>query len=77
MIFFCMAAVTIYTSCKKTDVPNKPLSPSDSATIMGFKDSTQLIKSLREISYDSATNMITDSHCWRPLVPELKGRNET
>jgi hypothetical protein len=61
MILFCMGAVTVYTSCKKTDVPNTPVSPKDSATIMGFKDSTQLIKSIREYSYDSATDAITDS----------------
>jgi hypothetical protein len=61
IMLFCMTALISYTSCKKNDVANKPLSPSDSATIMGFKDSTQLIKSIREISYDSATNMITDS----------------
>jgi len=61
IILFCLATIVSYTSCKKTDVPNTPLSPKDSATIMDFKDSTQLIKSIRENSYDSATNMITDS----------------
>lgn len=61
IILFGMAALVFYTSCKKTDVPNTPVSPKDSATIMGFKDSTQLIKSIRVISYDSATNAITDS----------------
>lgn len=53
--------VIIFTSCNKNDVPSPRLSSKDSATIMGFKDSTQLIKSIREISYDSATGAITDS----------------
>jgi len=61
MILFCMGAVTVYTSCNKTYVPDTPVSPKDSATIMGFKDSTQLIKSLQIFYYDSATNAITDS----------------
>jgi len=61
MILFCMGAVAFYTSCNKTYVPNTPVSPKDSTTIMGFKDSTQLIKSIREYSYDSATNAIMDS----------------
>lgn len=57
----CFLMVIIYTSCNKNDVPSPRLSSKDSATIMGFKDSTQLIKSIREISYDSATNAVTDS----------------
>lgn len=57
----CLLIVIIYTSCNKNDVPSPRLSSKDSATIMGFKDSTQLIKSIREISYDSATNAVTDS----------------
>ncbi|MGN6196506.1 MAG: hypothetical protein ACTHOB_16320 [Ginsengibacter sp.] len=61
-ILLCFLIVIIYTtSCNKNDVPAPRLSSNDSATIMGFKDSTQLIKSIREISYDSATNAITDS----------------
>jgi len=54
LIFFCIAAVTVYTSCQKNVEPNLPLSPGDSATIMGFKDSTQLIKSIHQVYYDSA-----------------------
>ena len=43
-------------SCKKTpDNPN-PLT-FDSATIMGFKDSTQLVKSFSIQYYDSTGNM--------------------
>ncbi|HET7115697.1 MAG TPA: hypothetical protein VFI29_04370, partial [Hanamia sp.] len=61
MILLCLLIVTAYTSCNKNDVTPTPLSPKDSATIMGFKDSTLLIKSIRENSYDSATNAITDS----------------
>ena len=60
-ILFCILIATVYTSCNKNDEPSPPLSSKDSATIMGFKDSTQLIKSIRELSYDSATNAITDS----------------
>ncbi|HXS56121.1 MAG TPA: hypothetical protein VN726_08340 [Hanamia sp.] len=61
IILLCLLITIVYTSCNKNDVPSPRLSSNDSATIMGFKDSTQLIKSIREISYDSATNAITDS----------------
>ena len=61
IILLCLLITIVYTSCNKNDVPSPRLSSKDSATIMGFKDSTQLIKSIREISYDSATNSITDS----------------
>jgi hypothetical protein len=61
IILLCLLITIVYTSCNKNDVPSPRVSSKDSATIMGFKDSTQLIKSIREISYDSATNAITDS----------------
>ena len=36
-------AVSVYTSCNKNDTPNPtPILTLDSATIMGFKDSTRL-----------------------------------
>lgn len=42
-------------SCNKNnDLQNPDPSTIDSATIMGFKDSTQLIKSIRSITYDSS-----------------------
>lgn len=42
-------------SCNKNnDLQNPDPGTIDSATIMGFKDSTQLIKSIRNISYDSS-----------------------
>ena len=57
---FFIAALICYTSCQKNYVQNaRPLTPG-SAAIMGFKDSTQLIKSILGIYYDS-TGRITDS----------------
>ena len=57
-----MIALAVFSSmlpsCKKTtDNPN-PLT-FDSATIMGFKDSTQLVKSIATQFYDSTGNMDT------------------
>lgn len=49
---------SLLPSCKKTDDNPNPLT-FDSATIMGFKDSTQLIKSIATQSYDSNGNMDT------------------
>lgn len=61
-LLILIATTTIYISCTKDDsVLNPDPETLDSATIMGFKDSTQLIKSIRYNSYDSATNLITDS----------------
>lgn len=57
-----IAAGFFYTSCSKNnDLQNPDPVTIDSATIMGFKDSTQLIKSITGISYDSTSGEITDS----------------
>jgi hypothetical protein len=61
IILLSILIATGFTSCNKNDAPSSRLLSNDSATIMGFKDSTQLIKSIRENSYDSAANAITDS----------------
>lgn len=42
-------------SCKKNDVAKSPIIV-DSTTIMGFKDSTQLVKSFTSTFYDSSGN---------------------
>lgn len=57
-----LIAVTIcYSSCKKNDVQKDPDPTTlDSTTIMGFKDSTQLIKSIHRTDYDSK-GAITDT----------------
>ncbi|HUZ61908.1 MAG TPA: hypothetical protein VMU83_24230 [Hanamia sp.] len=60
-ILFFIAAITFYPSCKKGDtIVNPDPTTLDSATIMGFKDSTQLIKSMHRIDYDS-TGAIMDT----------------
>ena len=62
-ILFFITAITFYTSCKKEDIQKDPDPITlDSATIMGFKDSTQLIKSIKYDFYDSATNAILFSN---------------
>lgn len=56
-------ALTLIISCHKNDV-EKPLPPPpalDTATIMGFKDSTQLIKSITGYFLDSSSNIPNDS----------------
>lgn len=58
-ILFFIAAGTFYISCNKNnDLRNPDPVTIDSATIMGFKDSTQLIKSISIISIDSFGNNI-------------------
>ena len=42
-------------SCKKNDTTQSPIAV-DSTTIMGFKDSTQLVKSITSVFYDSSGN---------------------
>lgn len=54
-------AVLLYTSCKKNDVPAQRVANLDTVAIMGFKDSTQLIKSFTSYYLDSGSNVITDS----------------
>ncbi|MEO8821795.1 MAG: hypothetical protein ABI267_00630, partial [Ginsengibacter sp.] len=44
-------------SCKKNDVAKSPVTVN-STTIMGFKDSTQLVKSFLENDYDSSGNFV-------------------
>jgi len=62
VLFLSIAVFIFYTSCSKNnDLKNPDPVTIDSATIMGFKDSTQLIKSITGISYDSASGGITDS----------------
>jgi hypothetical protein len=61
IIFLFCTTLMLYNSCKKNDTQKDPDSPTlDSATIMGFKDSTQLIKSIHRIDYDS-TGAFRDS----------------
>ncbi len=57
IVFFIAPAIIscLFSSCGKTpDNPNPP--KLDSATIMGFKDSTLLIKSISGVDYDSKGN---------------------
>ena len=62
VILFFITAITFYPSCKKADIQNNPDPTTlDSPTIMGFKDSTQLIKSLSAYYMDGSSNVITDS----------------
>ena len=58
----CIITIIFFTSCKKGDIENDqdPATP-DSVTIMGFKDSTELIKSIQYDYRDSATNAIVFS----------------
>lgn len=61
-LLILIAATILYSSCNKNnDLRNPDPTTIDSATIMGFKDSTQLIKSITGIIYDSATGAIEDS----------------
>lgn len=58
-ILFFITAITLYPSCKKGDtIMNPDHTTLDSITIMGFKDSTQLIKSISDIGLDSLGNPI-------------------
>lgn len=52
-------AVSIFSiiSCKKNDLVKSPI-PVDSTTIMGFKDSTQLVKNISQKFYDSLGNFV-------------------
>jgi len=62
VILILITAGIYYTSCSKNnDLRNPDPITIDSATIMGFKDSTQLIKSITEIGIDSSGNPI-DKH---------------
>lgn len=62
ILFFSIAASMLYFSCNKNnDLQNPDPVTIDSATIMGFKDSTQLIKSISAFSYDSANGELEDS----------------
>lgn len=58
-LLFFAATLLCYTSCSK-DVHNPDPTTLDSSTIMGFKDSTQLIKSLTSIHYDE-NGAVSDS----------------
>ena len=60
LVLFAIA-VLLFTSCKKSDTQTRPASPKDSTAIMGFKDSTQLIKSIISYSMDSGSNVRKDS----------------
>lgn len=55
-------AFTLIVSCHKNDVETPIIPPTlDTATIMGFKDSTQLIKTITGYFLDSSSNIANDS----------------
>lgn len=56
IIIFIVSTFSI-TSCKKSDIAKSPIAV-DSTTIMGFKDSAQLVKSISSIDYDSLGNFV-------------------
>lgn len=60
VLFVLVVSIFSITSCKKSDIAKSPI-PVDSATIMGFKDSTQLVKSLSINDYDSLGNFVDSS----------------
>ena len=56
-ILVFVVSVFSITSCKKNDVAKIPVAV-DSTTIMGFKDSTQLVKNVSQMFYDSLGNFV-------------------
>ncbi len=56
-----IAVTTIYTSCTKDSKLDPDPDKNDSATIIGFKDSTLLIKSVTKLKIDFSGNYIDSS----------------
>ncbi|HEY5371158.1 MAG TPA: hypothetical protein VIJ75_19415 [Hanamia sp.] len=57
IILVFVVLVFSISSCQKGEISNSPV-VLDSATIMGFKDSTQLVKSISQKFYDSLGNFV-------------------
>lgn len=59
IILALSTACVYFSSCGKSDVKNPDPQTIDSTTIMGFKDSTQLIKSMKVISRTGDNTFVT------------------